>query len=66
MDNFKNDPVLKSVVSRLRKARISADLFRKDGYTESAEMWDTVAGVLEGVLYDVEQYELIKELKKGN
>ena len=65
MNDFDSRLVLKALVSRIKDAQFTAESFKRSGYYESAEMWETVAGVLEGVLYDADLAGIVRQIKNG-
>lgn len=65
MNDFDSREVLRALIARIKDARNTAESFRRSGYYESAEMWDTVAGVLEGVLYDAKLFGIIRQINEG-
>ena len=65
MNDFDSRDVVRALVSRIKNARNTAERFRRSGYYESSEMWDTVAGVLEGVLYDANLHGIIRQINEG-
>lgn len=65
MNDFDSRLVLKALVSRIKDARNTSANFKAKGLYDSAEMWDTVAGVLEGVLYDADLAGIVRQIKNG-
>lgn len=61
-----NDEVLTAVVSRIKYAKNVAKEFEASGMVESAELWHNMAGFTEGILYDLNMYDVIKELRENN
>lgn len=65
MNDFDSRLVLKALVSRIKDANATANRFNELGMYESAEMWETVRGVLEGVLYDADLAGIVRQIKNG-
>lgn len=65
MNNLENQEVLTALIARIKNARFTAESFKLSGYFESAEMWETVAGTLEGVLYDSNLGSVVSQIKNG-
>lgn len=65
MNELDSRLILKALVSRIKDAHNTAESFKRSGYYDSAEMWETVAGVLEGVLYDADLAGIVRQIKNG-
>lgn len=62
----KETQILNALVLRIRSAHHNAKSFQESGFYESAEMWNTIAGALEGVLYDADLGSLVSQIKEGS
>lgn len=59
-----NDELLEALVSRIKYAKLTAEMFTKSGLDSSAEMWNHTANFMEGVLFDLQLTDVIKEIRK--
>ena len=47
------DVAVNAIRVRLQDARQTAVRMQRNGYTESAEMWEEIAAYVSGILYDL-------------